>query len=101
MAGSKDRILNNHQAYIIAAILHAEFAPTVAMMDPNFTGYAAVSQWASARQTRLYEDHWDAFPRLGGFRPPIGVRRAVDRKFRNYYRKLRSAHTNAVVDGQD
>ncbi|VDC00815.1 unnamed protein product [Peniophora sp. CBMAI 1063] len=101
MAGSKDRILNKAQVAAVGAILRDEFGPIVATLDPQFTGYAAVSLWASVRQTRLFEENpvFYATARFGRSQSPVG--RAVDRKFRNYYRRLRSAHANALAENQD
>ncbi|VDB96473.1 unnamed protein product [Peniophora sp. CBMAI 1063] len=89
MAGSKDRILNKAQADAVGDVLKTEFAPTVTKLDPKFSGYSAVTQWAADRQARLFKEN--LVFQIGTITDEH--KKAVDRKFRNYYRKLKATRS--------
>ncbi|VDC00806.1 unnamed protein product [Peniophora sp. CBMAI 1063] len=87
MAGSKHLTLNKAQVAVIGDILKTEFTTAVTKLDPKFSGYSSVTQWASDRQARLFKEH--ILFTVGTITD--AHKKAVDRMFRNYYRKLRMA----------
>ncbi|VDC02488.1 unnamed protein product [Peniophora sp. CBMAI 1063] len=84
------RYLTPAQNNAIQAVLTTEFKSRIRDADPGFSGYRAVSAWASWRQNMLFVEHPLFRKRPDCDRAPLKT--SIDRKFRNFYYRLREAH---------
>ncbi|VDB95712.1 unnamed protein product [Peniophora sp. CBMAI 1063] len=89
MAGSKHRTLDPAQAHVVSTILQEEFAAVVRDKDPGVTSYRNVTKWASARRAKIFAEE-TLFKTVAVRAKLAEFNLAVDRCFRNYYRKLRT-----------
>ncbi|VDC04540.1 unnamed protein product [Peniophora sp. CBMAI 1063] len=82
----KNRLLDENQARAVASVLTEEFQVIIRRDDPQFSGFPTVGPWVADRIDRILEN---ALFRTADKDVTRRYRRAVDRKFRNYYHGLR------------
>ncbi|VDC00599.1 unnamed protein product [Peniophora sp. CBMAI 1063] len=91
----RQQVLSRLQADAISNILSSEFHDIVMELDPAFTiGFVAVRAWVSDRVRAILAE--DPHFRTRDVEENINVyKRVLDRKFRNRYIRLHSAHDAA------
>ncbi|VDC01203.1 unnamed protein product [Peniophora sp. CBMAI 1063] len=84
----RESTLSVNQKKFVKAILKDEFEPYVRESDPDLSGFHAVTDWASARRARIF-DEVSIFKTAHVRKNILLYKQAVDRKFRNFYYRLR------------
>ncbi|VDC01273.1 unnamed protein product [Peniophora sp. CBMAI 1063] len=89
---TKPSILSARQNSAINSILKNEFSPYILESDASFSGFGAVSKWASQRKEQAFAED-ASFQTEAVTANATPYKQAVDRKFRNFYYRMRDGRS--------